>query len=207
MQLLKQTIALPELLGVTEDAEQHREDLIVAGQAITSITNAIDNNTAREATVAMRAWVKDVKAMGLAIRRPIDAVTAQVKRLEDDHLAPITSEINRLERLATAFLEAEQARVAAEMKARLELAAEAKTDEDFATISNEALPVMDKARGQTMRQKLCYEVTDIMALVKARPDLCKIEAKASAINSTCIPEVPVPGLRLWWENQSTYTSR
>ena len=68
-------------------------------------------------------------------------------------------------------------------------------------------PVMEKAKGQTTKQVLRYEVTDILALVKARPDLCKIEAKASAINSTCHPNLPIPGLKLWFENVSTYTTR
>jgi hypothetical protein len=68
-------------------------------------------------------------------------------------------------------------------------------------------PTMEKAKGQTMKQVLRYEVTDILALVKARPDLCKIEAKASAINSTCHPSLPVIGLKLWFENVSTYTTR
>jgi hypothetical protein len=68
-------------------------------------------------------------------------------------------------------------------------------------------PEMTKAKGQTTKQVLRHEVTDILALVKARPDLCKIEAKASAINSTCHPNLPIPGLRLWFETETTYTTR
>ena len=74
-------------------------------------------------------------------------------------------------------------------------------------VINAPEPVMEKAKGQTTKQVLKFEVLDILALVKARPDLCKIEAKASAINSTCHPNLPIAGLKLWFENVSTYTTR
>lgn len=61
------------------------------------------------------------------------------------------------------------------------------------------LPQVAKAAGMSTRKVMRWEVTDINALVKARPDLCKIEAKGSAILAVCVPEVPVPGLKLWWE--------
>lgn len=68
-------------------------------------------------------------------------------------------------------------------------------------------PEAARAKGQTMKQVLCYEVTDLMLLVKHNPQLCKIEAKASAIKSTCHPNIPVLGLKLWFESEASYTSR
>lgn len=241
---LKQQITLPDILGVTEDVEQHRNDLIAASQSITTITDAVSNNTAREAVVAMRQWVKDVKEMGLKIRRPIDAVTKQVKTIEDDHLSPLLEQIARIERLGTDYALAEQRRVEAAEAARREALAEAErvrlAAEDAArkaasrmttdagmekalaaeqkaaaaeqavqTIIAAPMPSVERARGQTFGKDLKWEVTDLMALVKSRPDLCKIEPKASAINSSCVPEMPnpPPGLRLWWEPRSTFTTR
>jgi hypothetical protein len=68
------------------------------------------------------------------------------------------------------------------------------------------VPTVNKAKGASLRKVLKWEVTDIYALVKARPDLCKIEAKGSAIQSTCVPEMPnlPPGLRLWWEDATCF---
>ncbi len=61
------------------------------------------------------------------------------------------------------------------------------------------------AKGSTFRQKLCHKVTDIAALWAARPDLCNPpEAKLSAINATCDPARPVPGLELWWEDKGGF---
>jgi hypothetical protein len=68
-------------------------------------------------------------------------------------------------------------------------------------------PVLEKARGQTTKQVLKWEVLDLMLLVKNNPQLCKIEPSASAIKSTCHPNLPVPGLKLWFENETTYTTR
>ena len=68
------------------------------------------------------------------------------------------------------------------------------------------VPTVNKTKGASLRKVLKWEVTDIYALVKARPDLCKIEAKGSAIQSTCVPEMPnlPPGLRLWWEDATSF---
>ncbi len=64
-------------------------------------------------------------------------------------------------------------------------------------------PTLNRATGASMRKVLRWEVTDIHALYKARPELCKIEAKASAIQSMCVPELPVPGLDLRWETTAS----
>ena len=53
-------------------------------------------------------------------------------------------------------------------------------------------PEVARSKGQQTKKVLRFEVTDLAALVKARPDLCKIEAKPSAINSVCTPEMPNP---------------
>ena len=62
------------------------------------------------------------------------------------------------------------------------------------------LPTKAKATGSTLRQMLRFEVLDIRAVYQARPELCTIEIKKSAVQATCVPEIPVPGLKLWYEN-------
>jgi len=99
---------------------------------------------------------------------------------------------------------AEQGSIAQQMIANRKLAqAQAATQ----AVINQPEPTMEKAKGQTMKQVLKWEVTDLMELVKHNPQLCKIEPKASAINSTCHPNLKIPGLRCWFENVSTYTTR
>ena len=123
-----------------------------------------------------------------------------------------------------AFEKAEKARIEAEEKAR-KAAERATTEaglekaiklEEKATAAAEVanaviaapMPTAQRATGTTLRRVLKWEVTDINELVKARPDLCKIEPKASAIQATCVPEMPnkPPGLKLWWENTTSIRS-
>lgn len=74
------------------------------------------------------------------------------------------------------------------------------------------LPAPQKASGARTQKKLMYEVTDINALYKARPELCKVEERPSAIQAVCFPpesssvanpDTSVPGLKLWWENRTS----
>ena len=68
------------------------------------------------------------------------------------------------------------------------------------------LPEAQKARGASTRKVMRYEVLNVHHLYKARPDLCKLEAKPSAILATCVPETPVPGLKLWWDSATSIRS-
>lgn len=209
LNLLKSPVPVLPILSISSEAEDNRNELALAALKVQSIATADDNEIARNIAVEIRNYLKSVESTRTTLTKPLLDSQRQLKRLSDDHIAPLTVELSRLERLATTFLQAEQARVAAELKARLELAAEAKTQADFDTISNEAMPVMDKAQGQQMRKKLCWEVTDIRALAAARPDLVRMEPNAAGIQATCIPEMPnLPaGLKLWWEDKATFTTR
>lgn len=86
----------------------------------------------------------------------------------------------------------------AEAEAALE-AAEAK--ERTAVVA--PLPEPVKAKGASTGQKLQVEVTDLKALFAARPDLCRIEANLAKIRSECVPEMPVPGLKLTYVTKTT----
>ena len=67
-------------------------------------------------------------------------------------------------------------------------------------------PVAAKSKGQQVRREMKVEVTDIRALYAARPDLCKIEVNLAGVKSTCVPEMPIPGLKLWWEDRVVFSS-
>ena len=68
-------------------------------------------------------------------------------------------------------------------------------------------PVVNRVSGQQFKKELKFEVLDILEVFKARPELCSLEIKPSAVKATCVPEMPVPGLKLWWENKTIFTSR
>jgi hypothetical protein len=70
-------------------------------------------------------------------------------------------------------------------------------------------PEAVKTAGQSFRaRELGWECTDVHALYLARPELCEpLKPKASAIKAICCPEIPVPGLRLWWQASVNFKSR
>lgn len=215
-----------------------KNELELRSKSITRIVTNEDNAAAGRDVVDMRKHVKEIESLRKQITTPLDDAKKIIKDFCDNHSSELNNEIIRLQKMATAFLESEQRRIAAEEQKRqdefreaqrkqfeLDEAARkaAESGNKFAemmaqrqleTAKNQVqeiiaapTPTMEKAKGQTMKRVLKFEVTDIFALVKARPDLCKIEAKASAINSSCHPDHPVPGLRLYWENQSVFTTR
>lgn len=133
------------------------------------------------------------------------------QRLADEAAAKAAAIKNKAKREA---FEAEQRRMAEERakkdaedeQARIEAANAAEIASRAAIVA--PLPEVQRTRGQTVKKVLRWEVTDIAALYAARPDLCKpVEVKPSAVQATCVPERPVPGLKLWWEESVIYTSR
>ncbi len=225
--LVREAVPALPLFGVAPEAEQTRNDLLLASLGCKSVGTVAEANSVGEAARDIRTFVKSVRDMGIALRAPLRQAAERIKRVEDDYLTPMEAEQGRLEALAYAWHQAEQRRVAAEAAARQaeldRLAAEAKAaasllaaseapadvaagkelaaeaGETLANLLRGPLPQATKIGGMSTRRVMRWEVTDIKALAAARPDLVRMEPKAQAILSTCFPEHPVPGLRCWWE--------
>lgn len=109
--------------------------------------------------------------------------------------------------------EAEDARAAEEAKIE-----QARVDSLAKLSVAVAAPIeAHKVAGAATRRVVKWEVTDEKTLLKARPELFKIELKRSAVNAVCFPnsyeataEKPdmasVPGLKLWYENETVIRS-
>ena len=156
--------------------------------------------------------------------KPLKDELNRVERLGTDYFEAEQRRVAAAEEARRlAFEKAERERLAAEEAARKAalkmttdagmakaLKAEAKAvaaEAAVQTIIAAPLPEVQRTKGQSMRKILKWELTDIHALYKSRPELCNIEPKASAIQATCVPEMPVAGLKLWWENKANYTTR
>lgn len=204
-----------------QEIRSEREDLATNAQSIVSVSTAEQNQLAGQSVVAMRKHVKDVTAERMKRTKVLDDAKKLIMDFYGEHCEVLELEIKRLTKLGTNFIEAENVRVEEEEAERqkefqaaqaAQFNAKTPVQEMIAArkvqnIINTPEPEVQKARGQSFKQVMKFEVTDILALVKARPDLCKIEAKASAINAVCVPSIPVPGLCCWYENVATYTTR
>jgi len=141
---------------------------------------------------------------------------ARENRKAEERARATEAKITNAKQLEAA-IKAEAARKEAAEKARLEaeaLAEQARKASEAAQAAIRApLPEVHKVGGVVTRRVMRWEVTDLKALVKARPELCKIEAKPSAIQSTCVPRflkdsdevdtTSVQGLKLWWEDDTS----
>ena len=272
--LIKERISLPERFGITEEAEEQRNGLVLSASAFRVITDSqhLDDSVAITRTLATH--IKLVSTKRFELTKPLLHAQKLLIALEDDHVAPLVEQQLRIERLQTEYTESEKRRVAeAERLRKVEIdrlealrrqaeqdaqeaikkialekfladkaaaaamlaittaqerqawivneAARVKRDEQAAIEARRALaeaeeaaaastaammvpvPEAVKAKGSSQRRKMVVEVLDIHALYRARPDLVRLEPNLAGINSTCTPELPVPGLALSWETVTT----
>lgn len=169
----------------------------------------------------------------------------EVRRIEAERLAAEQKARQEMERIAREAREAEekakreaqaQARTASELfragqaeeKRRQEAeAARAKAEAEIEQARLDSMakltvavaaPIEEHKISGAATKRVCkWLVTDEKALLKARPELFKVELKRSAVNSTCFPNrtdatadnpdnSSVPGLSLWFENETVIRS-
>lgn len=136
-------------------------------------------------------------------------------READEKLKREASEMSSKE-LFMAGMEAEKRRAEAEeAKSKADAALEKSRQDSLEAVAKTVTPIIAAhgVSGVSMRNVCRWEVTDEKALLKARPELFKIEIKRSAVNSTCFPNsleatkekpdsISVPGLTLWYEKEA-----
>jgi hypothetical protein len=155
---------------------------------------------------------------------PLEAEQERIERLVADFQAAERKRAEEAERKRLAEI-AEAERIRAEAEAKLKQAEESLSSEadlqEAIRLERQAkeamkaaqaalsspVPEVRKASGASTRRVLRYEVVDVHALYLARPELVKLEPRAQAILSTCTPENPVPGLKLWWEDQTVIRAK
>ena len=272
--LIKEKISIPERFGITEEAEEERNGLVLSASAFRVITDSQHLDDSVAITRNLATHIKLVSTKRFELTKPLLHAQKLLIALEDDHVAPMVEQKLRIERLQSEFCAAEDRRVAeaerlrkeeidrlealrrqAELDAQaairkiaadklaadreaaaamaaitnaneranwiVEQAARAKRDEQNAIEARRALaeaeeaaaastsammvpvPEVTKAKGSSQRRKMKVEILDLHLLYKARPDLVRLEANLAGINSTCTPELPIPGLRLTWETRTT----
>jgi len=147
-----------------------------------------------------------VSAFQLAERERVEAEerarNAEIERLaQERRLAEFAAQ--QAARVA-ADAKTEEAQAQADIAAADALQAQEQIEAERRAVIVAPLPEVQKASGASTKETLDFEVTDIMALVKARPELCKIEAKASAIKAVCKIGDTIPGLRLFLTTKTSF---
>ncbi len=152
--LIDAQIILPDSITLSEDAAGIREALLDASNFLT-ISNADEAKGIGESARNIRTHVKAVRDMGMSLRRPLKAAQDQIKAIEDDYCKTLEERQGRLEKLVTAYAQAEARRVAEEERKREEevrriqnerIAAELKAKQELERIEREAREAEAKAK-------------------------------------------------------------
>lgn len=146
-----------------------------------------------------------------------ERIEREAKAAEDAALAAL-SEASASERFRAGIAEEQRRREAQEATLKADAAIEQARADSLAAVSAIAKPIIEhKVTGAATRRVCKWLVTSEKILFAARPELFKVELKRSAVNSTCFPNsyeatidkpdvTSVPGLTLWYENETVIRS-
>lgn len=205
-------------IELAQGSYEWRADVLATTRSVTAVADAMDAEICADALRLVSEIVKEVEASRVEIGKPVLEVTRKINSLAKEFTADLAEEKTRLERILGTYQaeerrKADQLRKAAQIEAqRLHtLAQEASTEAEsiaadaVATAAYVAAAEIQpmKPEGVAVRQTWKYEVTDIAALFKARPDLCTIEPAAAIIRAVIPHNQSIPGLRIWQEAKAS----
>ena len=216
----------PQIAIVPAALEARRVALAASGEC-KAIASAADLDAAGAALTAIKALTRSVEDSRKDVKAPVLDVGRRIDAVAKDYLAPLEAEGKRLSVLVGAFQEAarrkaerereEAARIQAEAVAEMarkqaeamaagdEAAADAARAEAADKIAEAQLAAINaegpKAEGIVTRTAWKFEVVDVDALFKARPELVLMEPNNAAIRAVIKASngKPIPGLRIWQE--------
>lgn len=189
-------------------AKSYVEPLTKTTERVTGLVNAY---TAEQRRIAAEAEAKRIAEL-----QRIERERQEAERIERERLAEIERQQKAAIRAAQEAESPEQFEAAKKQQEELARkqaeAAQAAEDErkKQAQMRLSALQqppvVFTKAAGVQTRERWRFEVTDINALLQARPDLVKVEPKTAEINRAIDGGKQIPGLRVWSESQTIVKS-
>lgn len=200
-------------------AEQTKRALLQGSRIITTIEDAFDAECAADVLGNISRELKAMEDARKAVKAPVLELGKRIDALAKEWANEIEAEKTRISRVLGDYQLAErkkkeaaeraarQAEWEARRKAQEALdkgdleGAEAAADE----IAKPQAVVAESSHqiaGTAVRETYQFEVTDINALFKAAPHLCKIEPDNAAIRAAIKKTQPIPGLRIWKEAKS-----
>lgn len=219
-------------LDLAPGATERRDQALSHAAMVATVGDAFEADLAAGTLREVTDLCREVETARATIKAPVLELGRKIDAIAKDFLAMLETEKTRIGRVLGEFqaaerAKAEEARRAAEAEARRKadeaaraaraaeqatdqaeaaaaarLAAQKEAEALAATIAAaEARPVVPE--GTTTRKNWKYDITDIAALFKARPDLCLIEPNAAAIRAQIPHNQNIPGLRIWQEAKTT----
>jgi hypothetical protein len=219
-------------IDILPEVYTRRDVAVLEARQITSIGDAFEAESAADALRAVSTIAKEIEEARKIVKDPVLALGKKIDETAKTFVADLITEKDRLQRLLGDHQAAEQRkadklrREAQEEADRLAReaataarAAERATTDGQAEQAQQAAAVAevkavearvavadikrDGPSGTMLRQAYKFEVTDINALFKARPDLCVIEPNGAAIRAQIPHNQNIPGLRIWQEAKAS----
>jgi hypothetical protein len=202
--------ALSNIKGILKALESSRTDI---KRPVLDLGKLIDAKAAEFAQEliaeaqrlhgAIQTHFRNEKEKADAERRMAEALEAKRRAKAEEEARRVAEEAKKAEQAAlNAKTEAEAARLDAEAKAKAEAATKAQQAAENVASAPVAAPV--RAEKMTVRTIWKHRVTDITALLKARPEFVSLEPKTALINAEIRGGArDIPGLEIWEESDVT----
>lgn len=219
-------------LELAQGSFERKADILATTRAVTSVVDAMDAEMAADALRLVSAICKEVEAGRVEVGKPVLELTRKINALAKEFTQDLSDEKVRLERILGEYQAAErrladEARRVAQAEAdrlareaqRAAYASEAATNQAEAERTQQVAAQAEtkaiearvaaaeiaptKPEGVAVRTNWKFEVVDINALFKARPDLCVIEANNAGIRAQIPHNQSIPGLRIWQEAKAS----
>lgn len=192
------------LKEVEEARKQLKEPILAAGRLLDGLATAYCEPLKRSLNVIEGGVARFQEAEARRV--------AEEERKRNEEIERRLAEQRELEAKAQAL--AEKARTERQLDRAIEAEERARDAAQVAqAVVMAPLPEKSRESGTAVQKVLRWECVSVHALYAARPELCVVEPKASAIKACCFAAAgataakpdsqTVPGLKLWWETKVT----
>ena len=213
-------------------AYARRDAILTTSRRVLTVSDAMEAEEATDSLRSLAALCKEVETIRKEIKAPVLELGKKIDAIAAEFIGDAAAEKARLETALGTYQAAEQRKADAARRAAQEEAdrlareaAKAQREAERATtdgeqdrtqqaaaqaeakaiearvVAAEIAPV--KPAGVAVRQPWKFEVVDINALFKARPDLCVIEPNNAGIRAQIPHNQNIPGLRIWQEAKAS----
>lgn len=214
---------------IAQDAFDARDSLVIDAAKIRTVVSGSDAQLANDTLLDLKTFLDKIELARRAVKAPVDALASEIQKLAKDLTTAAQAEYDRVKKLLGTYqleqqrlaneaaekARKEEQRILAEAEEKARIAQEsgrgvekklekidAKAFEQVAMVRATAAGAAAlKLTGISVRTEPAFEIEDIHALYKARPDLVKLDVDKTALKSYLkkFPKAELPGVRHWQE--------
>jgi len=215
-------------LRITADAQLQKDNALHGAKTVLAVTDADSQQVAVNHLAILKRFLKDLEASRTDVKKPAIDLGKKIDALAKETAAEVEIEVERINKIVSDFLRAQQAKAEAkrkfqesiDRKRQEQLALEAKslkeqgrTEEAAEVVQQVAIvaaqqpkPLMTppKAHGMSARTVWKFEVLNAREILAVRPDLVKVEASPIDINRAIAAGLrECAGLRIYEDIQTS----